>query len=315
MLLVVVSATAQTQNGVKGEYSPYPKGWIGNTIQDTRFVLKDELPTIYINETTNVLFRLPETIQFVDMSGNNLIGDIPVENVARIKLSPTKNPMEHLEQKELKEDEEYYLENLLSYNEYTHHEEIGIVTITAESFMTQYKIVYASPDYSGNIVSNIEVQPNNMFPLEYPKYDLNRTEMQYYSMQVLKEKRNKIRSKTNSRVNLRVNNIFVVGDFFFVDVSVKNKTNIPYSIEDFKFSIQDKKIYKATNNQSINIEPIYKLYSDTEIKRRYRNVFVFRKFTFPNKRYFNIRLLEEQISGRTVELNIKYKDILSADKL
>src|SRR5699024_6336631 len=128
----------------------------------------------------------------------------------------------------------------------------------------------------------------NMFPLEYPKYDLNRTEMQYYSMQVLKEKRNKIRSKTNSRANLRVNNIFVVGDFFFVDVSVKNKTNIPYSIEDFKFSIQDKKIYKATNNQSINIEPIYKLYSDTEIKRRYRNVFVFRKFTFPNKRYFNI---------------------------
>lgn len=318
VILMIVATTkviAQTQDGTKGQHKAYPDGWIANTVQDTRFILKNELPTIYINETTNVLFRLPETVQFVDMSGNNLIGDIPVENVARIKLATTKQPMRNLEDRILEADEEYYLENLLAYNEYQHHEEIGIVTITAESFMTQYKVLYASPNASGNVVSNVEVQPNNMFPLEYPKYDLNRTEMQYFSMQALKQKKNKIRSKSNSKINLQVNNIFVVGDFFFIDISVRNRTNIPYSIEDFKFSIQDKKIYKATNNQSINIEPIYKLYSDTEIKRNYRNVFVFRKFTFPNKRYFNIRLLEEQISGRTVEVDIKYKDILSADKL
>jgi len=74
-----------------------------------------------------------------------------------------------------------------------------------------------------------------------------------------------------------------------------------------------KKIYKATNSQSLEIKPVYKLYDKDKFKKSYRNIYVFKKFTFPNSKVLAIRLLEEPISGRTIELKIKYSDILNAD--
>jgi conjugative transposon TraN protein len=277
--------------------------FISNTVEQTRFVHKEELPTIYLTEGTNILIRVPETIQFIDLSGDNLKGDIPVETVARVKI-------DFIGQERI--NDTLVVEKK---KEFKHKEEIGIVTITAESFMTQYKVVYVDKQYTTSVITNVEVLPNNMFPLEYPKYDLNRTELEYYSMQVLKKRKKNIRRERASKMKMTLNNIYVVGDFFFVDISIKNKTEIDYEIDDFRFSIDDKKIYKATNNQSIEIEPFYVLYKNEYIKKNYRNVFVFRKFTFENKKVFNIRLIEEQISGRTINLDIKYKDILRADNL
>lgn len=272
---------------------------IDNKIKNTSEVYKTELPTIFLTRNTNILIRVPEKIQFIDLSGNNLVGDIPVENVARVKI------------KDYKEND-----TLLSNNKnLKNNQEVGIITITAESFMTQYKVIYVDEKNSLNVITNIEVLPNNMFPLEYPKYDLNRSELRYYSMQILRNKNKKIKTSRSSKMKMTLNNIYVVGDFFFIDLSIKNKTNINYDIEDVIFSVNDKHIYKATNNQSIAIEPFYKLYRNNTIKGNYRNIFVFRKFTFENKKVFNIRLLEEQISGRSVELDIKYKDVLKADNL
>nr|WP_316931357.1 DUF4138 domain-containing protein [Chryseobacterium sp. P1-3] len=38
-----------------------------------------------------------------------------------------------------------------------------------------------------------------------------------------------------------------------------------------------------------------------------------KKFTYPNSKVMMIRLIEEQLSGRTIEMKINYSDILKAD--
>jgi len=47
--------------------------------------------------------------------------------------------------------------------------------------------------------------------------------------------------------------------------------------------------------------------------KNFRNIYVFKKFTYPNSKVMKIRLLEEQLSGRTIEMVVKYSDILNAD--
>ena len=48
-------------------------------------------------------------------------------------------------------------------------------------------------------------------------------------------------------------------------------------------------------------------------KKRYRNVLVVKKLTFPEAKVLKIEVCENQISGRTIELNINYDDVLKAD--
>src|SRR5690606_16407722 len=56
--------------------------------QQTEGILyKDNLPQLTINEDVSLHFISPEPIQYVDISTNSLVGDIPVENVFRIKLT------------------------------------------------------------------------------------------------------------------------------------------------------------------------------------------------------------------------------------
>ena len=104
-----------------------------------------------------------------------------------------------------------------------------------------------------------------------------------------------------------------MSDYIFLDLTFENGTNLSSAIEDLKFSIEDKKIYKATNNQSIELTPIFRLNGQKSFRKNYRNIYVFKKFTYPNSKVMMIRLIEEQFSGRTIEMKVNYTDILKAD--
>jgi conjugative transposon TraN protein len=123
-----------------------------------------------------------------------------------------------------------------------------------------------------------------------------------------------VRSKSQ-KVEIRLNNIYTVGDYFFLDVSMRNRTNIAYDLDRIRFLIEDRKVVKATNFQQLEVKPVYTLYGTDKFRRRYRNVFVFRKFTFPDEKVFHMEVAEEQVSGRTISLKINYRDVLKADTL
>src|SRR5665811_1638982 len=48
---------------------------------------RENLQQLHINENVSLHFVSPEPIQYVDISTDALVGDIPVENVFRIKLT------------------------------------------------------------------------------------------------------------------------------------------------------------------------------------------------------------------------------------
>ena len=114
-------------------------------------------------------------------------------------------------------------------------------------------------------------------------------------------------------MTMRLNNVYTVGEYFFLDFSVTNRTNLQFDIDELRFKLCDKKLQKATNNQVIELDPVLLLDKSTSFRHGYRNVVVLKKMTFPNDKVLTIELSESQISGRTIAMNIDYEDVLAAD--
>lgn len=255
----------------------------------------NNLKKLEISDGVSLHIISPEPIQFVDLSTGNLTGDLPAENIARIKISDTSETDSTSIQKKIDKNN------------------LGIITVVCQSFMAQYKVNYL--DFKSSSVANIQIQPEDMQPLEYPKMAFSNTELLQFSLDILKKKKvgNPIREVKDFKLTMQINNVYVLNDYIFLDMTFLNSTNLGYDIDAIKFSVEDKKIYKATNNQSITLDPVYQLYHQKQFKKNYRNIYVFKKFTYPNSKVFKIRLLEEQLSGRALEMKVKYSDILNAD--
>ena len=253
----------------------------------------EDLKILEISKGVSLHIISPEPIQFVDLSTNNLTGDLPAENIARIKIT----------------DDSVSDSTKIS----TKINDLGVITIVCQSFMAQYKVSYLN--YKKEAVTNIQIQPEDMQPLEYPKMAFSNTELQKFSLDILRKKeiKNPIREVKSLKLTMQINNVYVVNDYIFLDMTFLNSSNLGYDIDALKFSVEDKKIYKATNNQSIALHPVYQLYNQKQFKKSYRNIYVFKKFTYPNSKVLKIRLIEEQLSGRAIEMKVKYADILNAD--
>jgi conjugative transposon TraN protein len=268
LLVVSISANAQ-QNGT---------------------LLKSQLPKIYIDEDISLHFLSPEPIQYVDISTNNMIGDIPLENVFRLKAVGDS------------------VNNLNGFNK-----SLGVVTIIGQKFIAQYDLWYAHDERQ--LKTQIEILPINTSPLEVGKIPMSDQELRYFSIEAFKGEKQNIVRNTEYGVTGQVNNIYTVDDYIFLDISYKNKTNLKFDLDQLRFKIEDKRITKATNVQSIEIEPEYQLFTPESFEKKYRNIYVFKKFTFPNSKVFTIELAESQISGRTLTLEVNYSDLLNADTL
>ena len=255
-------------------------------------VSKTDLPVILLSENVSLHIISPEPVQFVDLSSDVLTGDLPAENIARIKITDNSN----------EEEGSYQIPN-----------ELGIVTVVAQSFISQYRVIF-SGERSIQTVTNLQIQPENMQPLDHTVTSLSTTELKRFSNILLNKKTKRpIRKESNLKMTMQLNNVYVRDDYVFLDLTLINKSNLNYDIDKTLFSVEDKRVYKATNNQSIQLNPVFKYYQHKGFRRTYRNIYVFKKFTYPNSKVLTIRIAEKQISGRTIEMNIKFSDILKAD--
>ena len=118
---------------------------------------------------------------------------------------------------------------------------------------------------------------------------------------------------TANGIRAVVNNIYTVNDYYFIDYSLYNRTKIKYDIDEVRIKLTDKKEAKATNSQTIELNPTYSLNSAHSFKKAYRNVIVLPKLTFPDEKVLRIEIAERQISGRVIYIPIEYEDILNAD--
>lgn len=241
---------------------------------------KENLPVIYVNKDISTHFVSPEKIEYVDISVSDIAGDIPLPNAVRVK--PVKEGAS------------------------------GVLTITSERFMVQYLLMYT--DDLSKVYSRYNIPYTDVKSYLSPESDMTRVQLHDYCYRMLLSKKkfyNVSCLKHGMRVTL--NNIYTVDKYFFIDISLLNKTNIQYDIDNIRFFVEDKKMTKATTFQSIELQPLLVSQQDKSFKKKWRNIFVFDKFTYPEDKIFVIELAEKQLSGRVIRLEIEYSDLLNAD--
>ncbi|MDD6552154.1 MAG: conjugative transposon protein TraN [Prevotellaceae bacterium] len=245
----------------------------------------NEMEQLTVNENVSTIITASEPIRMVDISTDSVAGDKPIENVVRIKPKSGH-----------------------------HHdgEVLGIVTIITERYRTQYALIYTHRIEEAVSDKEVELVERNAF--HNPEVSMSTSDMVGYAMKVWNSPAHYRSTFTKKdKMTMRLNNIYVVGEYFFIDFSVENKTNLPFDIDELRVKLQDKKVEKSTNVQTIELKPALVLDRSVRFRNGYRNVIVLKKMTFPNDKVLTIELSEKQISGRTISLNLDYEDVLSAD--
>lgn len=249
----------------------------------TKEQTSSDLPELPMTKGINLHIISPEPIQYVDLSTEKLTGDLPASTIGRIKIA---------------DDPVQESDNTQSPASFFIGENIGIITVVGQSFMAQYKAVYRNSK-DRNTVTNIHIQPEDMQPIEFDKMTFSNSELRKFARNIIQNTSDKkpVREQKNVKLNMQLNNVYVISDYIFLDMTFKNNSNLSYEMEALKFSIEDKKIHKATNNQSIEMTPIFRLNHQKHFRKNFRNIYVFKKFTYPNSKVLMIRLIEEQLSG------------------
>lgn len=245
----------------------------------------EEMERLTVNEQVTTVITASEPIRMVDISTDKVAGDQPIENIIRLKPKETGH-----------EDGEV----------------LAIVTIVTERYRTQYALIYTTRIKEA--VTDKEILLHERDAYNNPAVSMSTAEMVRFARRVWSSpaKFRNVATKAH-RMVMRLNNIYAVGDYFFIDFSIENKTNIRFDIDEIRVKLADKKLAKATNAQIIELTPALVLEHGKTFRHGYRNVIVVKKMTFPNDKLLTIEMTERQISGRNISLNIDYEDVLSAD--
>lgn len=245
----------------------------------------EEMEQLTVNEQVTTVITASEPIRFVDISTDKVAGDQPINNTIRLK------PKE------------------------AGHEDgdvLAIVTVVTERYRCQYALIYTTR--LTEAVTSKEVELIERYAYNNPAVSMSTEDMYRYARQIWTSPA-KFRNVSNKmhRMIMRLNNIYSVGDYFFLDFSIDNRTNIRFDIDEIRIKLADKKVSKATNSQIVELKPELILEQSKSFLHGYRNVMVIKKLTFPNDKVLTIEMTEKQISGRTIAINIDYEDVLSAD--
>ena len=246
---------------------------------------------IYVNSDVTTHIVMPENIKMVDLSTTKIIGNQCADNIVRVKP---------------------FIESDSLSSGYREGELMGTLTLIGERHLAQYDVVYTSvPSRAASIH---RVPYSGMDSYINPEVSMPQSEMARYAWAVYGSGRryNQVVSKAHGMKAI-INNIYSVGDYFFIDYSLQNRTKIPYDIAEVRVKLTDKKEVKATNSQTVELTPAYSLNLARKFKKNYRNVLVLDKLTFPDEKVLRIEISENQISGRVITLTIEYDDILNAD--
>ncbi len=246
---------------------------------------------ILVNSEVTTHIVMPENIKMVDLSTTKIIGNQCADNIVRVKP---------------------FMESDSLPSGYREGELMGTLTLIGERHLAQYDVVYtAAPSRAASIH---RVPYAGLDSYINPEVSMPQSEMARYAWAVYGSGRkyNQVVSKANGMKAI-VNNIYSIGDYFFIDYSLQNSTKIAYDIAEVRVKLTDKKEVKATNSQTVELSPVYSLNLARKFKKNYRNVLVLDKLTFPDEKVLRIEISENQISGRVITLTVEYDDILNAD--
>ena len=246
-----------------------------------------ELELLTVNDQVTTVITASEPVRFVDISTDKVAGDQPLSNTVRLKPK--------------------YGSDVNADGDI-----LAVVTIITERYRVQYALIYTTRLQEA--VTEKTVLLSEITPYNNPAVSMSTEEMARFARRIWDSpSRYRNVGARRHHMDIRLNNIYSAGEYFFIDFSVENRTNIRFDIDQIRFKVEDKKKSKATNSQSVELSPAMILESGTSFLHGYRNVVVLKKLTFPNDKVLTIEMSEKQISGRTITLSIDYEDVLHAD--
>ena len=247
-------------------------------------VKKYELPIVYLPDNVSVHFISPEPIQYVDISAKSIVGDLPLKNVLRIRLKDSVKAAD------------------------------AVITIAGEKFIAQYHVVLADEITGRDTRTDIDINPSDCHPLDIAGIGLSQPQLKAIALNLFCKRPHKPIEHTKAfGLKASLYHLYTAGDYLFLDLGYQNKTNLDYAIDEFRFKVDDKKVTKATNVQSVELKPEFILFDQLFFQKTYRNIIVLKKMTFPGNKLLHIELNEKQFSGRVITLQVSYQDVLNAD--
>ena len=199
--LIKVSLSLYDTDGLEGLYVPgsqfreTTKDVASGAMQSNMNIDQSGANNSFSQVTT--VITASEPIRFVDISTDKVVGDQPINNIIRLKPKD---------------------------NVYADGEVLAIVTIVTERYRTQYALLYTTRMQEAVTDKEIECSERNAY--NNPAVSLSTADMTKYARQIWSSaaKYRNVATKMH-RMVMRLNNIYSVGEYFFIDFSVENKTD------------------------------------------------------------------------------------------
>src|SRR5690606_3336294 len=122
------------------------------------------LPELSLHRGHTVHILSPEPIRYVDIASHHVSGDLPLENVLRIKLNEDTAQIEHLDY------------------------ELGTVTIVGDNFVAQYRLTAPLWMNDTSIPAILEIKPEHTRPLEISEIGWSRSQKKNLALGPLTKK-------------------------------------------------------------------------------------------------------------------------------
>ena len=154
-----------------------------------------EMEQLTVNEHVTTVITASEPVLLVDVSTDGIVGDKPIENTVRIKPKEGGH-----------EDGEF----------------LAVVTIVTERYRTQYALIYTSR--MEEAVSDKEISIHERNAYHNPAVSMSSEDMVRFARRIWNSPAKYRNVRTNKhRMTMRLNNIYTIGEYFFIDFSVENR--------------------------------------------------------------------------------------------
>jgi conjugative transposon TraN protein len=239
---------------------------------------------VTFSKTTNIIF--PYSIVSVDIGSQDVLAQKAkgAENILQIKAAKEGFP------------------------------QTNISIITGDGTLTSFLVDYAEQPAVLNLSLSIEEKKNSSCILSET---VNEADVQKYAKlaSVSKEKINSVKDKRFG-IRVKLNGLFIHDNVMYLRISIANKTNINYGIDQLRFYIRDQKKAKRTATQELEINPLYIKGDTAVIVGQTESVLVYAvpKFTIPDRKYLIIELMEKN-GGRHLKIKVRNKTIIQAKLL
>lgn len=245
-------------------------------------------------KTTHLVFPFPVT--YVDLGSSGIIAAkaTGAENIVRVKAARTQ------------------------------FSETNMTVLTSDGKLYSFVVNYArDPKVLSLDLAGRAERPSALGNADRPtgaailsNSPITQGNLEEYSQQAL-DKKGSVASESANQLTLKAGQIGYRQETLFFPLHMTNKSNVTYDIDFIKFYIQDKQVAKRTAEQAIEIQPIY-VYNAPDKKIESHNtvdqVFIFKKFTIPDKKQLVVELYEKG-GGRNIKVKLSNSNLLKAHNL